>query len=92
MSDRKLKSITGPPGPAGPAGPQGPQGPAGTSFEFTQSTPSATWTINHNLGYYPQVALFTTGGVEFEGMITHTSLNQTVINLTSPVAGTARLN
>ena len=40
----------GPQGPQGSAGPQGPQGPAGSSYLHTQSSPSATWTVVHNLG------------------------------------------
>ena len=87
-----LPVASGAPGPAGPAGPTGPSGaPGGSSYLHTQSSASATWTINHNLGYNPIVALFTAGNVEFQGTITHTSVNQTVVSLVSAVTGTARL-
>ncbi len=59
-------------------------------FTHTQGSPSATWTINHNLGRKPIVTLLTTGGVAFEGQITHVSVNQCVVNLAAATAGTAR--
>ena len=70
----------------------GPQGPAGgVAYVHTQSTPSTTWTINHNLGYRPSVELLNTGSQEIEGDVVHTSVNQTVVTFTSAVAGQARL-
>ena len=70
----------------------GPQGPAGAgAFVYTQSSPSTTWTINHNLGYIPSVELFDTGSQEIEATVSHTSINQTVILLTIATAGFARL-
>lgn len=74
------------------AGLRGPPGPPGASFNFTQATPSALWTINHELGFRPVVALFTVGGIAFVGQIQHTSANQTLVHLNSPMAGSARLN
>ena len=50
-----------------------------------------TWIINHNLGYEPNVQIYTTGGVMVVGEVVQTSLNQTVINLTVAMAGRARL-
>lgn len=72
----------------------GVPGPPGQSsgINFTQSTPSSTWTINHNLGYRPSIDLFTVGGVIMLGEVVHISLNQIVVNFTEPVAGFARLN
>lgn len=64
----------------------------GASYVHTQSSPSATWTINHNLGFRPAIELYTTGGVEFIGEILHTSLNQAIVYLASALAGTARCN
>lgn len=61
------------------------------AFEFTQNTPSDTWTINHNLGYKPIVYLYTPGGVAMEGQVTSSGLNQTIVTFTSPQAGSARL-
>ena len=60
-------------------------------LEFIQVAPSATWTINHNLGYRPSVELLTAGGAEMEGEILHVSVNQLQIYFTVSVAGSARL-
>lgn len=59
-------------------------------YTHTQGAPASTWTINHNLGRRPLVALFTTGGVEFEAQVTHVSPNQAIANLAGAFAGTAR--
>jgi len=75
----------------GPRGEPGPAGPAGASFNFSQSSPALLWTINHGLGFRPNVQLFTVGGVEFEAQILHTSNIQTLVYHNSPIAGTARL-
>lgn len=71
---------------------QGPTGAPGGSFlEFTQPTPATTWTINHNFGYRPVVELFSVGGMEMWADVTHTSVNQVVVQFNSPTAGAARL-
>lgn len=62
------------------------------AFVFTQATPAATWTINHNLGYRPAVELFDQGGNEFDADIVHVSNNQVVVYLNIAAAGAARLN
>ena len=65
--------------------------PSAAAFVFTQATPAAMWTINHNLGYRPTVELFTLGGEEFDADVIHVSNNQTVVYLNTAIAGTARL-
>jgi len=82
----------GPPGREGPEGPQGPPGPGGAGFNFTQAAPATVWTINHNLGYYPSVELFSVGGLEIDADVQHMSLNQTIVTFLIPTAGSARLN
>lgn len=72
-------------------GPQGPPGADATAYVHQQPSASATWTINHNLGYRPSVELLNTGSQEIEGDVVHTSVNQTVVTFTSAVAGQARL-
>jgi len=64
----------------------------GAEFIYTQSAPSTTWTINHNLGFRPAVELLNAGGQEIEGDIAHTSVNQVVVTLNPATAGQARLN
>lgn len=81
--------VPGPPGPVGPPGPEGP--PGGGGFNFTQPVPSATWIINHNLGFRPDTTLYTVGNVKFEARVTNPTVNQTIVEMTTPLAGTARL-
>lgn len=66
--------------------------PKALSFMFSQPTPSAVWTVNHNLGFKPAVELFNSGSQEIEGDVVHTSSNQTVISFNLSVAGFARLS
>lgn len=73
------------------AGPQGPPG-FGAGFNFTQSSDSDVWTINHNLGHKPLVQTFTVGGLEVVGEIHHISNNQVTVSFTTPMSGSARLN
>jgi hypothetical protein len=60
-------------------------------YTHTQTTPATVWIINHNLGLKPAVQLLSVGGVEFIGEIVHSSVNQTIIYLTSAYAGIAQL-
>lgn len=66
-------------------------GGGAVAYTHTQGSASATWTINHNLGYNPIVTLISVGGLEFDGQVQHTSVNQTVCTFLTAVAGTARL-
>ena len=77
----------------GGRGPAGPPGPAGqvADYVFTQASPSALWTINHNLGRKPLVSLLTVGGVLMQGDVLHVSDNQVQASFATIVAGTARL-
>lgn len=59
--------------------------------EFTQTTPSDTWVIQHNLGYAPIVRIFI-GMEEVQPMsITHNSLFQCTVKFTQAFVGIARL-
>lgn len=75
----------------GVPGRQGPKGDA-SGMTYTQTSASATWTINHNLGYRPIVAVADSGGREVDAEVIHASENQTIINFVVPTAGTARFN
>lgn len=61
------------------------------AYDFEQVTPATTWTINHNLGFKPDVGVFTTGGVKVWVEAIHTSDNQTLVVPKYPLAGFARL-
>jgi hypothetical protein len=73
------------------AGPQGPPGTSGAGYDFIQSSSSATWTINHNLGFKPGVDVYDSGSQQIQAEVSHTSVNQTVILLTVSTTGFARL-
>jgi hypothetical protein len=75
--------VPGPPGPPGAGG--------GTAYVHNQDSASFVWTINHNLGYKPSVELFDSGSQEFNADVSHPTVNQTVVNLTVPTSGFARL-
>lgn len=60
-----------------------------TRYTHTQGSASATWVVNHNLGYRPTVVVFSAGGIEVEATIIHISLNQTQISFNTAVTGTA---
>ncbi len=78
-------------GPSGPPGPPGPPGPGGIPANvFTQSVASLVWLVNHNLGYVPLTALYTSGSVEFEGEVVHSSVNQFSVILQVSSAGFVR--
>lgn len=83
----------GPPGPAGPAGPQGPAGPSGAAgYPHVQAIPSATWTIDHGLGFYPNVTVIDTLGEQAFGEITYPTINRVVLTFSAAFAGTAYLS
>lgn len=72
-------------------GDPGPPGASGAGYVHTQNLPDTTWTINHNLGFWPNVYVLDTNGDECEGDVGNVSLNQVVINFSAPFAGVARL-
>lgn len=77
-------------------GVQGPQGVAAaeTLREATiaQATPASVWTLDHNLGFRPNVSVTDTAGDDCEGDVDHPTLNQTVVTFSAAFAGTARLS
>jgi hypothetical protein len=62
-------------------------------FNFQQVTPSATWTITHNLNnQYPLVQIYDTNNLVFiPKSITGTSNNVTTVTFSNAVAGYARV-
>ena len=65
-------------------------GGGGPPFVHTQSIAASEWIVNHNLGFRPAVTLFTVGGVEMEGEVIHSTLNQFRALFNTPLAGTAQ--
>jgi hypothetical protein len=58
---------------------------------FMQGTAAAIWTIDHNLGRYPQVTTIGSDGILMTGEVTWPTLNQVVITFTPASAGKAVL-
>jgi hypothetical protein len=59
-------------------------------YLHTQTVAATQWTINHNLGFKPDVALYDTGGNVVEAQILHHSNDQIYIYFNAAVAGAAR--
>lgn len=63
-----------------------------TSYVHTQSTPSATWNIIHNLNMIPNVRCETLTGEDIEGVVEVVNNNQLRITFSQPVSGKAYLS
>jgi hypothetical protein len=57
-------------------GPSGPPGPVASQFTHTQAVAADEWIVNHNLGFRPNVAVTTLGGVVVIAEVLHISINQ----------------
>lgn len=62
---------------------------AALKYQHDQTSPSAEWIVNHNLGFTPSIEVLNTAGREIEGDVLHISLNQTRIYFNQPIAGKA---
>jgi hypothetical protein len=90
-------ATQGPPGPQGAQGNQGPQGPPGglggdANYVHSQGAPSATWTINHNLGKHPSVTVVDSGDNVVIGEVMYIDANNLTLNFSAPFGGKAYLN
>ena len=61
-------------------------------FEFTQASPSVTWTINHALLKFPSVTVVDSAGTQVVGDIQHTDNNNLTITFVNQFSGKAYLN
>lgn len=83
------------PGPQGPGGVDGIQADeivALVAYRHIQNTPATTWTIVHNLNFYPNVTVFNTANDQVEGNVIHTNDTTLTINFSSATAGKAHLS
>ena len=62
------------------------------NFVFTQSSASATWTINHTLNKFPAVEVVDSANDIVIGNITYNSTSQITITFTAAFSGKAYLN
>jgi hypothetical protein len=92
-----LKGSTGSTGASGTNGTNGVngvQGAAGKTYQpflYSQLSPSALWSIRHDLGYFPKVTIVDSGGSEVHGDVSYTDLNSVVINFSAAFSGVAYL-
>lgn len=63
-----------------------------TNFIHTQTIPSDTWSINHQLNKYPAITIIDTNGFEIEAEIIHTNKDNLTITFSVVFIGTAVLN
>lgn len=76
-------------GPQGPPGVQGPPGGATASYVHTQASPASVWTIDHNLGFYPNVTVIDTLGRVVEGEEAYPTVNRVVLTFSAAFSGAA---
>jgi hypothetical protein len=65
---------------------------SGSQYSFQQSTAAATWTINHNLGFVPNVITVNDSGTEIIGVVTTLNATSVVIEFSDAVSGYAYLS
>lgn len=73
-------------------GPPGPVGAAQSTYVHEQAIPALVWTIDHSLGFWPDVIVYDSSGREAEGTVTNPSVNRTTLTFSATFAGTARLS
>jgi hypothetical protein len=62
------------------------------AFAYTQQTPSATWTIAHNLNFHPNVTVVDSAGTIVEGEMTYVDQNNMILHFQSAFSGNAYLS
>jgi hypothetical protein len=69
-----------------------PLPPGLATYIFTQATPAALWTINHDLGKFPSVDVIDSTGLEVEGDVKWITSNQITLTFAAAFSGSAYLN
>ena len=62
------------------------------AYHFHKLVASSTWTIAHNLNFYPNVTVVDSAGTIVEGEITYTNRNSLSLNFQSAFSGNAYLS
>jgi len=62
------------------------------AYTHTQGVASNTWTINHNLGFYPNLTVQDSAGTIYEGEITYTDSVSLTVTFSSAFSGKAYLS
>lgn len=66
-------------------------GSGGGTFTFRQSSPAATWVIDHHLGFIPNVLILDGNGHQLIAEVQFPSDQTIVVVHSAPYAGTAYL-
>lgn len=85
-------TAPGPQGPAGLSGTQNEDIPDLVSYAHNQLAASTTWTVNHNLNFYPNVTVYDSAGSMVEGSVIHTTATSLTITFSSAISGKAYLS
>lgn len=62
------------------------------AYHHNQGISATTWTINHGLGWYPNVTVQDSSGKTVEGEITYTNANTLVLSFSNAFQGDAYLS
>lgn len=62
------------------------------AYVHTQGVPSLTWTIPHNLGFFPNLTVQDSSGTIYEGEITYTNSDSLTVSFSSAFSGKAYLS
>ena len=65
---------------------------ADKNYVFVQNTPSATWTITHNLGKFPSVSVVDSGNTTVYGDISYINDNSLTVTFSAAFGGKAYMN
>lgn len=93
-----VTGVRGPSGSMGQQGAQGPPGPPGQdgsgvqSYRHVQAMASSSWTVEHNLGFFPNVVIVDSTRSTVEGEIVYVDINTLIVNFTAPFGGEAYLS
>jgi len=63
--------------------------PAGASYAHNQSVSASTWTVSHNLGFFPSVTVVDSGGTTVIGDVSYITENQVSITFSAAFGGKA---
>jgi hypothetical protein len=80
------------PGPPGPPGPPGKDGTGDLHYVHTQGTPSAVWTVQHDLGKWGSVTVLDSANSWLLTDVEYLDENTLVITLAAPASGKALVN
>jgi hypothetical protein len=86
------RGVDGIRGPQGIQGIQGPKGDIGGVYEHNQTAVSNVWTVIHNLGFHPNVAVVDSAGTSIEAETWYNNINTLEIRFNIGISGKAYLS